>query len=424
MFAGAISLVSANAAFAQECADDSDCDGGFSCQVAGTSGACAVPACAPDDADCAKLAPECGEPMEFKACQPAPCEEDSDCGGGNMVCHEYEQPSTCSGGTAPAAAPMMVCPDGQDCPAEKPAEPPPQPECTTPETKSVCTPRYVLPCEHDADCGAGFNCKERISMSCSGSGSAGSSSGGSTPSDPGAGGADGGGDDAKPALEPAPLPADETCTSEPTGEFYCELQEMPCDATADCPADFECVSNPNRAVCVSAGEPTTPSDGAAPSDPGAGGQEAGGTAGAGGDADPDQGAADAPAANPCMADDDVPAMVCLPKHYYESGGIGRGGAVFGNAEGGTAGTPPGDATGVMSPTVDKGAHDDGETAGPDDDEITNMGSDDDAGSEEDNASDGCSVAATGTHGANAAWGSLGLIGLSVLALRRRTRKAA
>jgi hypothetical protein len=407
-----MTMLSSSAALAQECANDDDCDDGYSCQVAGTSAGCAAPTCAPGDEECAKTPPDCPEPEEFKLCMPAPCETDDDCGDA-MVCYAYATGS-CSGSAGrPAATP---CAEGQDCAGaeEKRAPEPPEEQCTT-ETVSVCTPRYQLPCEHDDDCGEGFTCKETISVTCSGSGAAGGSAGGN-------GGA-GGGQDAKPAPDPEPAETPEqSCDEQPTGEFRCELQELPCDANADCPADFECSSNPNRAVCTSAG-------GATPSDPGAGGRSGGGSAGASGGAD-DGDAADpagdraAPADDACGgANDGLPEKVCLPKHYYESGGVSRGEDSSSNGmAGGAQGIPATDPTSKGGVDEDNVSHDgDDGAAGAG---ATNTGSHTDGDADAESGDDGCSVAAHGAHGTHGAWGSLGLIGLSVLALRRRARKAA
>ena len=311
--AGAVVLLTAHAASAQECEADVDCDDGYVCKSYGTTSCPAAEPCAQGDQECAKKAPPTCEQMEFKQCAPAPCEADSDCPA-NMACHEY-QTGGCSGsGSAPATNP---CAPGEDCAAADPAPRKPAPEeqeCMF-ETVSECTPRYALPCTEDTDCGEGFTCKEQISVSCSGS------SGSATPSDSG-GQADSGGQDAKPQ----PLPPEDTCMSEPTGTFYCELQELPCDADTDCPADFECMNNPNRAVCNSAGAPALPPDqrdGEVPA----------------GDEPADAGAADRAPVDSCgNANDGLAEKTCLPLHYYESRGIGV--AEDAVAGGGTAATPP------------------------------------------------------------------------------------
>jgi MYXO-CTERM domain-containing protein len=42
---------------------------------------------------------------------------------------------------------------------------------------------------------------------------------------------------------------------EGTGVFYCEIQEISCTDSADCPADWDCLENPEEAVSVSMAVP-------------------------------------------------------------------------------------------------------------------------------------------------------------------------
>jgi hypothetical protein len=191
-------------AFAQqECSDDEDCPTGFECGVVG-GGDCAEPDCAPGS-DCPDE-PACDD-EEIFACVPSACESDAECGE-NMRCFEYE---------------AADCPDQPACPPGEPCDEPDPPDCTTTTTAS-CAPNWALPCERDADCGAGFECVERESCQCSGSG------GGVDPVT-----LDGG---------KAEFPMDEMgeldCSCEPSGEFYCRVLATECERDGDCPEDWIC----------------------------------------------------------------------------------------------------------------------------------------------------------------------------------------
>jgi len=159
----------------------------------------------------------------------------------------------CSGGTV-AVAP---CPPGQTCPAVMP----PPPTCA--ESKRMCTPRYLLPCEQASDCGAGFACKPNQVCTCS------ASAGSATPPVPMT---------MTPAPTPAPAPAADAGTAPSKGDpdapvsspaqdagmavsspttscechdsedKHCDLLEMLCNVDADCPATFHCVPSPTKSA--------------------------------------------------------------------------------------------------------------------------------------------------------------------------------
>ncbi len=203
-----------------ECASDDDCGAGFVCEAVGGSD-CACPAGA-DCMDC--------EPETFYGCVPAPCQSDADCGEG-LVCLTFESAS-CSD----TAEPMPVCEPGQEC--EEPSGVPAPPECET-ETVSFCGPKYLAACEVDGDCGEGFTCEVAEECSCSG--------GGATPTDPvpepGQDGGDAG--DPMPPREFDDGAPPEECVCEPTGEKYCQAQEIACEDDAACPTGWTCESYPS-----------------------------------------------------------------------------------------------------------------------------------------------------------------------------------
>jgi hypothetical protein len=204
------------------CGDGPACAYGYECTVVGGSG-CSQPACAPGEA--------CPEPepcvvTEEMGCTPAHCTADAECAAG-MVCHAWEQP-----------CPVTDCacaPDVPDC------------GCGTttcePTHVSMCTPRYLLPCAADADCGAGFTCQEQMT-GCATAGS----SGGSEPA-PGAAPipADGSAGAASDPIEPAP-----ECSPEPSGVFQCVVKEIACAGAAECPAGWTCEqeSYPTAGPCA------------------------------------------------------------------------------------------------------------------------------------------------------------------------------
>ena len=219
------------------CVTNADCGKGYECTVVGASSCAPAPACAPGEA-CPTIEP-CTT-TEIHECTPAHCEADADCADG-MLCHAWASPSETPGC---ACAPNTAC----DCAAADPII----------TAVKLCTPPYLLPCQVDSDCGAGFSCQEQQSCACAGSGSApaGSSSSGAAPIPPdGAAGA--------PAADVAPP----TCTCEPSGQLECVLKPVACHLDLDCPAGWQCAfSNdvatspacPPGATC--AGEKAAPAE--------------------------------------------------------------------------------------------------------------------------------------------------------------------
>ncbi len=242
----AVPLAWGAAAQAQAACGDQTCPKNYEC--ASEPSACPEIACA-DGKDCAP----CTGTTQY--CAPLPCESDSDCAD-DMVCYKQTQE------TCPTAPP---CDNGADCAA------PVDTACTT-ETISACVPKYLAPCQADADCGVGFTCEEEQECSCSGSAGTGTASGGSASGSAGTGGsdgsapaptpaADGGADDPPPAAD-SPPPADSgtptppDCSCQPSGTKACNLKIVACSVDQGCPAGWTCGDNPNG-VCSSSSDGST-----------------------------------------------------------------------------------------------------------------------------------------------------------------------
>lgn len=236
-------LLAAPAARAQACATDTDCPGGTTCQSLPTPSAgptCAGPDC-PVSTDQGIAAPT----APTKACAPAPCSVDADCGGGGRVC-QHDKVTVCNGGTAPA------CPRDQAC--DTGAAKPEVATCVE-RTVSACVYRWQLPCNADADCGDGFTCAPNIISMCSGgtpisggaadagsSGSVDSATGRPTPV------AASGSGVATDLPAPAPSadggvsPERPMCTTMESFPGYCRAKATTCTTDADCPAAWSCAT--------------------------------------------------------------------------------------------------------------------------------------------------------------------------------------
>jgi len=98
----------------------------------------------------------------------------------------------------------------------------------------------VGPCEADADCGEGFKCVAAEICECS--------VGAAVPACP----------EGEECPEPEPVP-EPVCECQPTGEKYCEPDEIPCEVGADCPDGWTCeVSSVDVAPCVDPGDGSEP----------------------------------------------------------------------------------------------------------------------------------------------------------------------
>lgn len=231
---------------AQTCEQDTDCPKGYDCHEYVVQDACAVAPCAQGE-ECA-MPPECKAEVR-RECTPSSCDSDADCAE-DMVCFE-QSVEQCSGATATAAA---DCPPNETCTTPERAPEPQEPVCTK-ETISQCTPRYVLPCEQDADCGDGFTCQTYEECSCSGS--SGDPGPAPEPSPTSDGGAASGSDaafvpvpesDAGTAARDAgvdgPYPPDsgttDSCECHDSAVKHCELRQVSCESDADCPSSFVC----------------------------------------------------------------------------------------------------------------------------------------------------------------------------------------
>lgn len=308
LFALSSLLVLPGLAHAQStCTADSDCVKGWTCQVSGGSG-CASPACPPGD-KCDAQPSDC-TPTEFKSCQPAPCQADSDCADG-MVCYTYETGGGCA---AIACAPGQTCPD---------------PVCDEPKTESACVPRYVPPCTTAADCGAGFTCEASEECACSG---------GAPSSDSGSGSGASAGGASTPTVDP-------NCTCEPSKQKSCHADLVNCTADSDCTAGWTCAVTSASSGCAnSAPEPA----------PGAGAQG---------------GASPAPVPD-CQPSAEI--KQCVPPYYTLVGGVrgathdSSGGATLGEGAPGAVIPPTGsdaDDKGTTNGATDNTNNGDSSSAG-------------------------------------------------------------
>jgi hypothetical protein len=226
------SLASAVVARPIGCGAGPACAYGFECAEVGAS-SCAPSAPCPAGQECPAVDP-CVTTVEY-GCVPSHCADDAQCAPG-MVCHAWTEPCASSGCACASDTPNC------DCGA---------PTVCDPQTVSVCTPKYDLPCQVAADCGTGFTCEEAQSCGCSAGGSAtppmmgsgGSSSAGAAPA-PAAGG---------PASDPLPIdPPD--CSCQPSGQMQCVPMQVMCATDAQCPAGWSCqaeaVTNTAAPACA------------------------------------------------------------------------------------------------------------------------------------------------------------------------------
>jgi Cys-rich repeat protein len=233
---------------AQSCTSDADCAKGLTCQadpVVQTGAA----VCTIVDGGTVCTEMTLPPPPPTSSCKAAPCTSVADCGP-DMVCNSQTY-TTCTGGTPVA----VRCAPDADCPVA----PAPDPVSCTDTTSAQCAYRWEMPCNADADCGAGFTCQPTMMGMCSGSsGTASGSSGGSSE---GVGG--GTGSTAAPVAVPVPADVDAgvavppTCTTVATYPGYCQAKPTVCAADADCPAGWTCTAA-NSGTTVSTEPATAP----------------------------------------------------------------------------------------------------------------------------------------------------------------------
>ena len=338
--AGLLLSSSALAQFESECDVDADCEQGFACEVTGGGGSCSASECD----EFGNCTPGVCETFEFRSCVPGPCSDDSDCSEG-MVCHTSSY-TTCTD-------PARICEGGEDC--SDAYEPP---SCEE-HSESHCTPRHQLPCTADADCGEGFRCIEERWIECSGGGTGGGSTNGGVTG--GVNGWDGAPMPVPPAEGEGPDDEPYECEEKPSGYFYCELLELPCETNSDCPSTMECQES--YPVCTGGGSfgggTTGGNTGFGGATPDGGTEVVGETYDLGElppdfpdpyqeDSDPalyedEKGDWEAREDAVCGIPEGVPAKVCRPPYYY-------GGGYYG---GGTTGSNSG------AGGLDEGGYDDG-----------------------------------------------------------------
>ncbi|MFT3926788.1 MAG: MYXO-CTERM sorting domain-containing protein [Myxococcales bacterium] len=195
------------------CESDSDCDHGFECVKAQSSGGCAP---APNGG-----VPACDTTVttaRYGSCtlKPIACDVDSDCpnglscvavSDGDVTCSSNDPECTGSGSTGSAGSSSGSTGSGS----------------VTPTTKAVekyCN--YQPPsCSDNSDCATDYECWVSTAKECSGGAS-----------DPVA-------VDCSPGVNcvEQPAPAD-SCQTVSTG--YCVPKQMPCNADAQCPTDYVC----------------------------------------------------------------------------------------------------------------------------------------------------------------------------------------
>lgn len=194
------------------------------------------PAACTSDADCENDGFCYAWDDEYSSCLPSwmtPCAMDSECstdfrclpidgGGGHGGGHD-------GGWAEPAPAPEEIPPSegsGSDG-----ATPPP--DFRAMELPTFCLPTWAGPCEVDADCGEGFRCVEETYEICQG--------GGASPGSPG---------DAPDV--PQDFREETECTTETTGDYFCDLIEVPCASDNDCLNGWTCEAfGGGDAVCTS-----------------------------------------------------------------------------------------------------------------------------------------------------------------------------
>lgn len=208
-----------------ECDADADCSNGFTCQVVGAYD-CAVPP--PGEDGEPSSGGSCAGGGEIKMCVPPPpsaCDPalaSADCDAG-LICVTYTF-EECSGS---GSDPSPICDaDSEECDDT----PDVSPECQS-KAESVCVPKFLAPCQADADCGGGFKCvADQVCTDDCAAPSPGDGDGNERPS------------------------CQSSC--EPSSQKYCQLQQVSCTADADCAQGLSCeeFSSPSSEICTVDGD--------------------------------------------------------------------------------------------------------------------------------------------------------------------------
>jgi len=324
-FAAGAALTTQSIAHAQSCSADADCGDGFTCKTESYQ-SCSGGVMCSDDGECEEVDVVC-ETNEHSYCVNDTCASQADCPS-FMAC----QPQTnwvCEGGGYAGASGAGGVSGAGGFPGMGPCDPDGNceepPTCEEVPADSLCIPRYQLPCEVAADCGGGFACVESYYWTCMGGGSAGMGAGGAPAEDAGVG-------------------EEVVCEQIPSGESYCELQVVPCEASSDCPEGLECLEQYIYGPC-SGGGVGGYGGAAGTGASGAGGLGGGMDAPGDGDGDGDGMPVDAGAGEEYYCPEPVVELRCMPPSY------GGGGAGMGGAGGTGGGVSDG---GVEEPPTDPG----------------------------------------------------------------------
>lgn len=395
LLAASGTFLSQGRAAAQSCEADADCGAGYTCKTESYESCYSDWEC-DDNSECQPGEVIC-ETYTSSWCANVNCEADADCPS-FMAC----QPQTawvCEGGgmggvggvgggvagTGAAGVGGAPIVDGG---FEEP------PTCEEVPAPSVCIPRYDLPCEAASDCGGGFDCVETYYWSCGGGGTGmggfGGVGGGPAPTDAGSdeeGETDGGG-----SWE---------CEQVPSGSNACQLQDLPCETNADCPAGLSCLEQYIYGECT--GGAGTGGGGTS----GTGGA-AGMHAGTGGFAIVDGGS------DPIECPEPEIVHKCMPPSHGGGGGsAGMGGAGTGGGEVDAGVEEPGGEAGAAG-TSAAGA---GGGGGADEDDDSEEGHGHGRGRGWLKRLLGCSTSGPVSSDGGAGWL---LLGVAALVLRRRS----
>ena len=238
----ATALMAPGLALAQTCSSNADCAKGLICQADATT-TTPVAICYDGDAGGA-CTPVGNPPALVMRCQLAPCATVADCGP-DMVCDSHTVTS------CPTSPGSVKCDPTTGCDAGAP-----DPVACTDTISSLCAYKWQLPCNADADCGAGFTCQPSVMGICSGS-SGSAPNGGTGTASAGTGG--GSGSTGVPAPLPVAMDAGTltpvTCQTITSFPGSCQPKATTCAVNTDCPSVWTCVAS-NVGTAVSGGTAT------------------------------------------------------------------------------------------------------------------------------------------------------------------------